>query len=457
MSPRPAPPRLRKPEPLETRLPMTDLKSLAHEIFDQTVAAVDARRAICTAIERQGSRLVIEGGEVDLAEFASLRVVAFGKAAAAMAEGLAEVLAPEYKAEGILVVPSLPPRLLPGWKLFVAGHPMPNEESFAAARAIFDLLGRANGRTLVFFLLSGGGSALVELPLDPAVSLDDMRELHRVLVTCGGSIDEINFVRKHLSAVKGGRLAAAAPKAMKLTLAITDVPAGRESALASGPTLPDPSTIDDAYRVIEKYGLLDRLPASLRPAFAERKLAETPKPGDPAFARSRFVLVLDHHRLFHQAHRAAESRGFATICDNSTDDWPLDRAADFLLDLLARHKQANPDRPVAVIADGEVLCRVTGDGMGGRNSAFALYAVQKIAGRPIAVLSAGTDGIDGSSPAAGAVADRTTLDRARAAGLDPDDFARRSDSYTFFARLGDAIHTGPTGNNLRDLRILLHE
>ena len=436
---------------------MTDLKSLARQILDQTLAAVDARRAVCAAIERQGSRLVIEGGEVDLAEFSSLRVVAFGKAAAGMAEGLTEVLAPEYTAEGILVVPSLPPRPVPGLKLFVAGHPMPNEESFAAARAIFDLLGKANGRTLVFFLLSGGGSALVELPLDPAVSLGDMRELHRALVTCGGSIDEINFVRKHVSAVKGGRLAATSPNATKLTLAISDVPAGRESALASGPTLPDPSTAEDAYRVVEKYALLDRLPASLRPGFAERKLAETPKAGDPAFARSLFLLVLDHHRLFHQAHRAAESHGFATLCDNSTDDWPLERAADFLLDLLARHKQANPDRPVAVIADGEVLCRVTGDGMGGRNTAFTLYAARKIADRPIAVLSAGTDGIDGSSPAAGAVADGSTPDRAKAAGLDPEDFFRRSDSYSFFARLGDAIHTGPTGNNLRDLRILLHE
>jgi glycerate 2-kinase len=434
-----------------------DLKSLAREIFSQTLAAVDARRAIGAALGRRGSRLVIEGGEVDLADFSGLRVVAFGKAAAAMVEGLTEVLAPDFTATGILVVPSPPSHPIPGFKLFVGGHPMPNEESFLAARAILDLLGRANGRTLVFFLLSGGGSALVELPLDPAVSLDDMRQLHRALVTCGGSIDEINFVRKHLSAVKGGRLATAAPHSTKITLAISDVPAGRESALASGPTLPDPSTVDDAYRVVEKFGLLDRMPASLCPAFMERQLAETPKAGDPAFTRSRFALILDHHRLFHQAHRAAESHGFATVCDNSTDDWPLERSADFLLDLLARHKQANPDRSVAVIADGEVLCRVTGDGLGGRNSAFALYAAQKIAGRPIAVLSAGTDGIDGSSPAAGAIADGTTLDRARAAGLDPEDFSRRSDSYSFFARLGDAIHTGPTGNNLRDLRILLHE
>jgi glycerate 2-kinase len=436
---------------------MTDLKPLARKILDQTLNSVDARRSLCAKLERDAGRLRVADWETDLAQFSSLRVVAFGKASAAMAEGLAEVLAPDYEPEGILVVPSPPPRSVDGLKLFVAGHPTPNGESIAAARAILDLLGRANGRTLVIFLLSGGGSALVELPLDPAVSLEDISALHHTLVTCGASIDEVNFVRKHLSAVKGGRLAAAAPGAMKLTLAITDVPAGRESALSSGPTLPDPSTVEDAYRVVEKYGLLDRLPASVRPAFEQRTLEETPKAGDAAFARSHFQILLDHHDLFHQAHRAAESHGFVTLCDNSTDDWPLDRAADYLLDLVVRHKQANPGHPVAVIADGEVLCRVTGDGMGGRNSAFALYAARKIAGRPITVLSAGTDGIDGSSPAAGAIADGSTLDRARETGLDPADYFQRSDSYTFFARLGDAIHTGPTGNNLRDLRILLHE
>jgi glycerate 2-kinase len=436
---------------------MKDYKPLVRSLFDDTLAAIDARRSVSEKLERQGNRLTCGDWETDLGEFSSVRVVAFGKAAVAMAAGLGDVLGPDTPLEGILVVPSPPQQPVGRLKLFVAGHPLPNEESFRAARAILELLGSANRHTLVFFLLSGGGSALVELPLIPGVSLDDMRELHRVLVTCGGSIDEINFVRKHLSAVKGGRLAAAAPEAAKLTLAITDVPAGRESALASGPTLPDPSTVDDACGVIERYGVLDRLPSSLRPAFERRELVETPKPGDPAFARARFFLLLGHHDLFHQAHRAAEAHGFATVCDNSTDDWPLDRSADFLLELLDQQKRANPSRRVAVVADGEVLCRVTGDGMGGRNSAFVLYCAGKIAGRPITVMSAGTDGIDGSSPAAGAVADGSTLERARAAGLDPEDFFRRSDSYTFFARLGDAIHTGPTGNNLRDLRILLHE
>lgn len=435
---------------------MTDLKSVARAVFDHTIAAVDARRGVCAKLRRESSRLLLPDGEIDLSEFSSLRVVAFGKAAAAMAEGLADVLAPDFTAPGILVVPAPPPGPLAGFESFLAGHPLPNEGSFHAARATLDLLGSADRDTLIFFLVSGGGSALIELPLDPTVSLEDMRELHGLLVTCGASIEEINIVRKHVSAIKGGRLAAAAPASMKLTLAITDVPAGRESALASGPTLPDSSTAHDAYRVVERYGLLNRLPASLRPGFQNRSLPETPKAADPVFSRSRFFVLLDHNDLFHQAHRAAESRGFPTICDNSTDEWPLPRAADALLDLLVRHKQANPERPVALITDGEILCPVTGPGVGGRNSAFVLHLVGKIAGRPIAVLSAGTDGIDGSSPAAGAIADGTTFDRARAIGMDPADFHARSDSYTFFARLDDAVLTGPTGNNLRDLRIFLH-
>jgi len=233
---------------------------------------------------------------------------------------------------------------------------------------------------------------------------------------------------------------------------------GRESSLASGPTLPDPTTIADAREVVARYGLLGKLPASIRAKFAaDGALDETPKPGDSAFRRSQFALLLGRDDLFHPAHRNAEAEGFISVCDNSTDDWPLARAADNLLAQLEQLKEANPCRPVAVIADGEVSSPVRGDGIGGRNSGFVLECVQRIAGKRIAVLSAGTDGVDGSSPAAGAVADGETLTRAHAAGLDPADFARRSDSYTFFNALGDAVVSGPTGNNLRDLRVLLAE
>ena len=444
---------------------MVNLNETARNIFQATLAAIDIPTAIERRLARSGSRLHLDAtdweGErlvddsINLAAFSMIRVVAFGKAGFATAEGLCRAFGSEIPFEGLLVVPAPSARELLGFRTVVASHPVPDEGSFRAGHEILKLLARCDERALIIFLLSGGGSALVEQPLFPDVTLEEMQALHRALVTCGAPIDEMNAVRKHLSAVKGGRLAAAAPRAMKLTLGVSDVPPGRESALGSGPTLPDPTTCADVYRIAAQYGLAPKLAASLRSRFEARTIPETPKPGDPAFARAHFSLVLGMHELFHRAHRAAESAGFVTICDNTTDDWPLEKSVDFLLAQLDALRAAHPGRPVCVIADGEVSSPVTGKGIGGRNSAFALACVEKIAGKPIAVLSAGTDGIDGNSPAAGAVADGTSLDRARALGLDPAGFFRGSDAYNFFARLGDAIVTGPTGNNLRDLRVLL--
>jgi hydroxypyruvate reductase len=437
---------------------MTDLKQTALQMFRETIAAIDIPATMRRKLCREGSHICVNGGALDLALFERICAVAVGKASVAMACGLAEMLSPAFHADGIVVTPSVAESVPSGFRAIVAGHPVPNESSFAAGRAVLDFLATADELTLVFFLLSGGGSALVEQPLDAAVGLADMQALNRLLVTCGASIDEINTVRKHLSAVKGGRLAVAASAAMKITLGVTDVPDRRESALASGPTLPDPTTISDACTVIERYGLLATLPASIRARFeCPETIPETPKAGDPAFRHSVFQILLGRDDLFHPAHRTAEAAGFVTVCDNTTDDWPIERAADFLLAQLAELKRANPERPAAVIADGEVSSPVTGNGVGGRNSAFVLQCVEKIAGRRIAVLSAGTDGVDGSSPAAGAVADGETFGRAHASGMDPVDYFRRSDSYTFFRKLEDAIETGPTGNNLRDLRILLTE
>jgi glycerate 2-kinase len=437
---------------------MSDLKHLARTVFDRTLAAIDIPAAFARKLARNGTTISCGDDRFDLARFQRIRAVAIGKASVTMARSLVMKLSPNFCAEGILVAPTLPPEPVPGFRAIAAGHPLPDAGSLEAGRAILDLLARCDGSTLIFFLLSGGGSSLVEQPLDPRVTLADLQSLNRVLVTCGASIEEINAVRKHVSAVKGGRLAAAAPGAAKITLGISDVPEARESALASGPTLPDPSTVADVHRIIREYDLAAKLPASLAKALAPGgDLLETPKPGDPAFHNARFALVLGFHDLIHPAHCAAEACGCITICDNSTDDWPIARAADHLLRQLTRLREAYPGRRVAVIADGEVSSPVTGDGIGGRNSAFVLDCVPKIAGEQIAVLSAGTDGLDGSSPAAGAVADGQTLDRALALGLDPADFQRRSDSYSFFNSLDDAIVIGPTGNNLRDLRILIAE
>jgi hydroxypyruvate reductase len=437
---------------------MADLKQMARRIFAETLAAIDIPATMQRKLAREGSRIRCGDAEIDLAAFERIVAIAIGKAGFGMASGLCDVLAPEYHASGILAIPVAPPRELPGFRTFLAGHPVPNAASFAAGRAALDLLAGSDERTLVFFLLSGGGSALCEAPLDRAISLEDIQQLNRVLVACGAPIDDINAVRKHLSAVKGGRLAAAAPRAMKITLGVTDVPFGRESALASGPTLPDPTTVEDANRVVEQYVLLEKLPQVLAAKFSRRhsSLPETPKADHPAFERAHFQLLLGMPDLFHRAHRAAEAAGFMAICDNATDDWPLERAADALLEMLTVLKRGSGGRPVCLIADGEVSSPVTGDGIGGRNSAFALYCAENIAGKNMAVFSAGTDGVDGNSPAAGAVADGTTFARARAAGLDPRDYFRRSDAYTFFKSLGDTVETGPTGNNLRDLRILLH-
>jgi len=437
---------------------MIDLKQAARQIFQETLRAIDIPATMRRKLTRTGPRVLINGAPLDLSQFDRICAVSIGKASVALARGLAGLLSPEFQVEGIVVAPARAQQPPAEFQLIVGGHPLPDEGSFTAGRAVLNFLKTANERTLVFFLVSGGGSALMELPLDPTVGLEDVRALNRLLVSCGASIDEINAVRKHLSAVKGGRLAAAAPDAMKITLGVTDVPEGRESALASGPTLPDPTTVDDACSVIRRYSLSPELPVAIRARFERPEtIPETPKSRDPAFRRAVIQIVLGRDDLFHPAHHAAEAAGFVTACDNTTDDWPIERAADYLLAQLAELKRANPGRPAALIADGELSSPVTGAGVGGRNSAFVLACLERIAGRPIAVLSAGTDGIDGSSPAAGAVADGETSARARAMGLDPEDYFQRSDSYTFFLKLGDAIETGPTGNNLRDLRILLAE
>jgi hydroxypyruvate reductase len=436
---------------------MPHLKEQARQIFHETLAAIDIPATMQRKLQRKGTVLLCADTVIDLRNFEKLRVVAIGKAAHAMLEGLELVLAPFLRLEGVVSAPAPPRKPLPGIKYFTAGHPVPNTGSWRAAEAILALLKKCDQKTLVFFLLSGGASALVELPLDPSQSLEDVQKMNQALVTCGAPIEAINTIRKHISAVKGGRLAAAAHNATKITLAVSDVPVGKESALASGPTLPDPTTVADVKRIVAEYFLHAKFSPALQDWLDKSSIPETPKSNDPAFRNAHFFLLLGMDDLFHPAHRAAESNGFITCCDNSTDDWPVEKAAEYLLKQLESLRKTHAGRRIALIADGEVSSPVTGDGIGGRNSAFVLACVNLIAGKNISVLSAGTDGIDGNSPGAGAVADGDTLHRARAAGHDPADAFRRSDAFTFFSALDDAIVTGPTGNNLRDLRILLAE
>ena len=356
------------------------MKETARRIFRDTLASIDVQAAIERALGRQGPIVRIENAKIHLGEFRDIVAIAFGKAAFSMAQGLVQSIGPDYRPQGILTGPADPLHALEGWQYFAGGHPLPNAASFAAGRAILDRLARCDERSLIFFLVSGGGSSLVELPLDPAVTLDEFRTLNSVLTGCGAPIEEINVIRKHLSATKGGRLTTAAPQSIKITLAISDVPEGQESALASGPTLPDPTTIFDAQRIVKRYGLEKKLPASLANALRSETAIETPEKDDPAFARAYFSLVLRAHDLLHAAHRACESEGFVSLCESSTDNLPVDAASDQLLREIEFQKKLNPGKRVAVIADGEVSSPVTGSGVGGRNSAFGLACVTTIAG-----------------------------------------------------------------------------
>ncbi len=432
-----------------------DGKLLARQIFLRTLETLDVPDSVSRCISC-ADRIVRCGDiEYDLRDASDLRVVAVGKAAHAMLDGLLAVLPERIAFTGIVSAPAAPKKRHAGLRYFEGGHPTPNEQSLLAGEAALHLLRGCTSKTLVIVLISGGGSALMEFPLLHSLSLTEVQQMNRALVTCGASITEINAIRKHVSAVKGGRIAKAAMPARVITLAISDVPIGKESALASGPTLPDPTTRQDVLAIVAKYNLRAHLPDRLLQWIESEDMHETPKPGNPVFDRAQFQLILGMHELFHAAHRIAEALDCEAFCDNSTDEWPVEKAADFLLAQLEELRASNPQRPVALIADGELSSTVTGGGVGGRNSAFVLACVEKIAGKGIVVLSAGTDGIDGNSPAAGAVADGETLRRAKDAALDPQNFFQQSDSFSFFDSLGDTIVTGPTGNNLRDMRLLI--
>ncbi len=434
---------------------MKDLRQVARRIFLTALADVNLERLIPRKVCRERSTLKISPHEQKLDGFREIRIVSFGKAAAPMARAVADLLSPDYQASGIVVAPSAA-ALPTGFRLFVAGHPIPNQESLDAARAVEQFLAGASADALVMFLISGGGSALLERPILASISLAELQAWNALLVNCGATIEEINVLRKHLSAVKGGRLASLAGPATQWTLLVSDVPEGMISTIASGPTLPDPSTVQDCYRIVERYRLIERMPPTLRKLFAERKLEETAKPGHATFEHAHCFVLASSRDLAHAAHRAAEAAGFSTAVDNGCDDWPLEKAAGYLWKRFGECRKACGGRLVSLVSTGEITCPVTGPGAGGRNQAFVLHMLERIADERITVLSAGSDGVDGNSPAAGAVADGTSLGRARALGLDPAEYFARSDSHSFFRALGDTIETGPTGNNLRDVSLILY-
>ena len=273
------------------------LKSSAEEIFRHTLAAIDIHDALERRLDRRGPLISGGGTDVDLREFNEIVAIAFGKAAFSMAQALSAILAPDFAVQGVVVGPDQQRRPLDGWEAFSGTHPLPTEESFAAGRAILGRLAKCGEKTLVIFLISGGGSSMVEAALYPSLTLADFRALHSALVGCGAAIEEINVIRKHLSASKGGRLAAAAPHSLRLTYAISDVPQGHESALASGPTIPDPTTVADAHAIVARHGLLAKFPKTVCQIFESGNLRETPKYGDPVFERNHFYRILGEHEI----------------------------------------------------------------------------------------------------------------------------------------------------------------
>lgn len=427
------------------------MREAVPQIFRQALAEASISKAFARHVHCDRGVLRVREDLFDLHSYSRVLVVSLGKAGHTMVEALADQVGGSL--EGIVASPVEPKAQVHGFRYFRGGHPTPNAESIRAATAMLRALEAPPASTLVIFLLSGGGSSVVEKPIDEEISLDDLIATYRALVHSGAPIAEINTVRKHLSAVKGGRLAQAAYPAQQVSLLVSDVPDSTPDALASGPTMPDSTTVEDCYRIAEKYGLLQQLPQSPRELFERHALEETPKSDDPAFCRARWWSVLSNQTAIEEASAAAERAGFIVQVDNSCDDWDYERAAEYLLGRVRDlRKQVSP---VCLISGGEVTVKVTNGGVGGRNQQFALTCAEKIPGETITVLSAGTDGIDGNSPAAGAVADGTTIERAQARGLDAHAALQKFDAYPFFAALGDAIETGPTGNNLRDLRILL--
>ena len=472
---------------------LDSLHAEAAEIFTGALEACNIESAFDRRLRFEGKtvrRLIPDGSgpeTINLSDYKRVFVIALGKAAAPMLEVLMDRMKRRNGLRGICCSKYLPKKRNWRFRYFEGGHPVPNEESFDAARATLAMVKKAKKDTLIFFLISGGGSAMFDLPLDPQIGLNDTIAFNEALLASGAPINEINTLRKHFSAVKGGRLAIAAPEATKVSLLLPDVPLRTLDALSSGPTSPDHSTVADVREVLTKYDLARKFPAPVRAFFERGDLPESP--GDKgwrqnflpklprliasnsrtftgaaamsseleAFRDSVFELLLSSHDLVESARMLAERAGFLVAVDNSCDDWDYADAARYLLQRF--HEMRSAHKRFCLVSVGEVT--VTMDrtpGAGGRNQQFALQCALELAKHPgelLTVLSAGSDGIDGNTQSAGAIADTTTVERARAFGFDPEQSLRTFNACPLFTSLGDAIVTGPTGQNLRDLRLLM--
>lgn len=415
-------------------LQLEDLHRDARAIFDHALSSVDPRKAVKQAIKVDGAAVEIGGARLDVGA-RSVYAIAIGKAATSMVRGLEDALGAQLTATAVSI----------------GGHPLPDEASLASAHAAFALLDRANDKqAVVVFLISGGGSAMIEWPVSDEITLADLRAANQELVSCGARIAEINSVRRAFSAVKGGGLARRAPRAEIFTLIVSDTNAGDEASVASGPSLAAPADAPKAIDVVQQYHLDTVLPESILRAVRHGKEST-------AVIGGSHGVLLDNRTAMDAASSKALELGFACKILDGICEQPIQEGCDLLLARLIARPAGGT---FCGISGGEFSCPVRGDGRGGRNLETALRCAIALDEHNdqrshVVVLSAGTDGIDGNSPAAGAIADETTTSRARARNLDGEQYLARSDSYTFFEQLGDLLVTGPTGTNVRDLRLVL--
>ena len=413
-------------------------RELLRRLFDAAIAAADPAHCVPPHLPPDdGGRLIVIGA---------------GKAAAAMAQAVERHWSGPLA--GLVVTRyghGVPCQRI---EVIEAAHPVPDAAGEAAANFIF---GQISGLTVadrVLALVSGGGSALLAAPA-AGVTLAEKRALTSAMLKSGASIGEINCVRKHLSAIKGGRLAAAAYPASVLTLAISDVPGDDPAVIASGPTVGDPSTCADALRVLDAYAI--EVPHGLRQRLASGEL-ETPKPGDPRLARSEFRLIASPRQMLAAAAAEARKLGVEPLILGDALEGEAREVGKLMAGIAqscARHGVPAP-KPCVLLSGGETTVTVRGQGRGGRNTEFLLALAQALAGAPdIHALAADTDGIDGSEDNAGAFTGPDTLARARAAGLDVPGHLADNDVWTVFSRLGDLLVTGPTRTNVNDFRAVL--
>ncbi len=436
-----------------------NLRKHALAIFQAALKAAGPVEAVSRFLKLDGGTLLAGRRRYRLDAFERVLVTGAGKASAAMAQAVERVLGRRV-AGGLVNVKYGHLARLKRVEINECGHPVPDENGVRGAARIADLVREAGPKDLVIAVMSGGGSALMPSPAAP-VTLEEKQATTRLLLACGANIHEINAVRKHISGLKGGQLARLAAPATLIALILSDVIGDNLDVIASGATAPDASTFADARAILEKYAILERVPAPVRErieAGVRGEIPETPKTGDPAFERVHNVIVGSNRLAVDAAGRKARELGYralvlSTFIEGETRDVAGVHAA-ILKEVRASSRPLKA--PACIISGGETTVTIRGQGLGGRNQEFALAAALDIAGmRDVLVLSGGTDGTDGPTDAAGALATGATIGRAEELGLDARAYLARNDSYRFFDALGDLIKTGPTNTNVMDVRLLL--